>query len=32
MGHKKYYGYKPTHERYSVALYEKEGTVGDFIV
>ena len=32
MGHKKYYGYKPTYERYSVALYEKEGTVGEFIV
>ena len=23
MGHKKYYGYKPTYERYSVALMKR---------
>ena len=30
MGHKKYYGYKLTHKRYSVALYEKKGMVDEF--
>ena len=30
MRHKKYYGYKSTYERYSVAPYEKEGSVGEF--
>ena len=34
MGHKKYYGYKPkpkTIEHYEVALYNKEGKVGETI-
>ena len=32
MEHKKYYGYKPTYERYSVALYDKEVKYGEYIV
>ncbi len=31
MGRKKYYGYKPMHERYDVVLYEKKGTIGELI-
>lgn len=31
MGHKKYYGYKPKHEHYSVILYETGTKVGDII-
>ena len=31
MAHKKYYGYKPKHEHYSVVLHEKEGEVGDLL-
>ena len=31
MGHKKYYGYKPKHEHYSVVLYENKGKVGELL-
>ncbi len=31
MGHKKYYGYKPKHEHYSVVLYEEKGEVGELL-
>lgn len=31
MAHKKYYGYKPKHEHYSVVLHEEEGEVGDLL-
>lgn len=31
MAHKKYYGYKPKLEHYSVVLHEEEGEVGDLL-
>ena len=31
MAHKKYYGYKPKHEHYSVVLHEEEGKVRDLL-
>lgn len=31
MGRKKYYGYKPKHEYYSVVLYEETGKVGELL-
>ena len=32
MPHKKYYGYKPKYEYYSVTLYQVDGEVGESIV
>lgn len=31
MSHKKYYGYKPKHEYYSVVLHERKSKVGDLL-
>lgn len=31
MAHKKYYGYKPKHEHFSVVLYEKGEEVGELL-
>ena len=31
MAHRKYYGYKPKYEYYSVVLFEKEGEVGQLL-
>lgn len=31
MVHKKYYGYKPKFEHYSVVLFEEKGKVGQFL-